>query len=137
MSILSVIGAGGMAAASQAQMEAATSNTVGGTPLNTNWHPGVAKAWIEAVGNGTSISVSWNITSITDTGTGTLDVTIATDFSSDRYVICCTCVSGTQRTHVITTQSAGAFQAKYFSTVDGATLGDPTYWMFACFGDQA
>jgi hypothetical protein len=73
--------------ATQTQVEAITSNVTVMTPLNTNWHPGVAKCWLNAAGAGTSISASHNITSITDTGTGVLDVTIGTDFSSANYVI--------------------------------------------------
>lgn len=80
----------GLAAATQAEMETATSNTVAVTPLSTNWHPGVAKAWIKCDGAGTSITASRNITSITDVGTGKLTVTIATDFSSAAYAVVAT-----------------------------------------------
>lgn len=72
--------------ASQANMEAASDNTVMVTPLAVNWHPGVAKAWILFNGTGTAaITSSYNITSITDNGTGDYTITIATDFSGSNY----------------------------------------------------
>ena len=74
------------AAATQAEMEAMASNTVFATPLNVNWHPGIAKAWIRFNGTGViAINASHNITSITDDGVGKYTVTIATDFSSANY----------------------------------------------------
>ena len=51
----------GLAAATQAEMETATSNTVAATPLNTNSHPGVAKAWLKCSGDGLTINNSYNI----------------------------------------------------------------------------
>ena len=128
---------GGMSAASQAEMETATSNTVGVTPLNANWHPGVAKVWLKAAGDGSAITVSWNVTSITDTGTGILDVTIATDFSSINYIIHATPPSPAPYSIKTTTAyigAAGSFQMRCF---DGSNaLIDPEYYMVTCFGDQ-
>jgi len=133
--------ASGLSAATQAEMEAATSNTVSATPSNTKFHPGVAKAWIKAVGNGTSITVSHNITSITDTGVGNLLVTIATDFSSANYVIVA-CPEGNTTDNdnaklLLTTFtiSAGAFSSWCHNVLGGGAV-DPTSYFFACFGDQ-
>lgn len=72
--------------ASQANMETATDNTVMVTPLAMKWHPGVAKAWVRLDGTGTAaITSSYNITSITDNGTGDYTITIATDFADGNY----------------------------------------------------
>lgn len=121
-----------VSAATQAEMEAASSNTVTATPGNTNWHPGVAKAWLkcDAAGN---ISVSHNITSITDTGTGDVAITIGTDFSSANYVVVAT-LEGNQRMVAATSFAAGSFSLKSF--VDGGGASDPTSYFVACFGDQ-
>jgi len=55
---------------------------------------GVAKGWIKFVGSGTiAISASHNVTSITDDGTGTYDVTWATDFSSADYSVTLGCAN--------------------------------------------
>jgi hypothetical protein len=119
-------------------MEAATSNTVFATPLNLNWHPGVAKVWLRAAANGTSISASYNVTSITDNGPGSITVTIDTDFSSANYVITtfgAGANSNTAQLNYVTSQAAGSFSADCINP--NFTNVDPqTAWFFACFGDQ-
>jgi len=123
----------GLAAATQAEMEAASSNTVAATPSNTNFHPGVAKAWLKCDVSGV-IAVSHNITSITDTGVGVVTVTIATDFSSVNYVVIVT-PGRTERLVGASITNAGVFQATSDNT--SATPADPTNWFITCFGDQA
>jgi hypothetical protein len=71
-------------AASQANMEAASDNTVMVTPLATKWHPGVAKGWCEW-GVSSTIGASQNVSSVTDTGTGNWTVNWTTSFSSANY----------------------------------------------------
>src|SRR3990167_10910641 len=61
-----------------------------GTQLKTymGTASGAAKAWVVFVGTGTvTINASFNITSITDNGTGLYTINIATDFSTDNYGI--------------------------------------------------
>lgn len=131
-------GGGSSVAASQTEMEAATSNipAVPVTPLSINWHPGVAKAWLVCNAAG-AIQASHNITSITDTGAGAVTVTIATDFSSSEYCIIGTALLGSSA-HVIDihidTAAAGSFLGNCRNEVTTET--DPTRWFFACFGDQ-
>jgi hypothetical protein len=129
----------GLAAATQAEMEAATSNTVAATPLNLKGHPGVAKVWLKAARDGTAINASYNVTSITDNGTGDITVTIDTDFSSGNYSIT-TFGAGTGGTtaliNQIYVQAAGSFSA--YCTNGTFGFVDPQFaWFFACFGDQA
>src|SRR3990167_3288016 len=75
-------------AASQAEMEAASSTSVFATPGRTQYHPGVAKAWASFNGTGTpAMIVSHNVDStITDNGLGDYSFTVTTDFSSGNYV---------------------------------------------------
>ena len=120
--------------ATQTQVEAITSNVTYMTPLNTNWHPGVAKCWLHAVGTGLSISASHNITSITDTGTGLLTVTIATDFSSANYVIVASVYPVGHTWARIGDQTAGSFRIDN-RDVSG-TYEDPNSYYVTCFGDQ-
>ena len=76
----------GAAAASQAEMEAASSDAVMATPGSINWHPGVAKFWVEFSMSGTwSIQASHNVLAVVDSGTGLGSVTIDTDFSGADY----------------------------------------------------
>jgi hypothetical protein len=136
--------ASGLAAATQAQTETATSNTVAVTPLSTNWHPGVAKAWIVAAGDGSSILASHNITSITDTGSGELTVTIGTDFSSTNYVVVATAgkanSSSTGQTVNYCGNGSGTLFAGVFilanMNIYNGSLGDPSVYYAACYGDQ-
>jgi hypothetical protein len=134
---LSFATASSLAAATQAQMEAASSNTVAVTPLSTNWHPGVAKAWANVNGAGTVINASHNVASITDTGTGVLDVTLTTAFSSASYVILITAKNGagSPRIMYVSAQLAGSFQAS--SSNSAGAADDPQSYLIACFGDQS
>jgi hypothetical protein len=124
--------ANGLAAATQAEMETATSNTVAATPLQTNFHPGVAKAWLKCDQNG-NISVSHNITSITDTGTGVVTVTIGTDFSTANYVVTAT-VAPQERVIGVSITNSGVFVTDCRNS--GSPVDSSTYF-FTCFGDQA
>lgn len=124
------------AAATQAQMEAASSNTVMATPGTMNWHPGVAKAWVKCDIAG-AIQASHNITSVTDDAVGRVTVTIANDLSSADYVVAPGVLrGGTGRTFpAVVAQAAGSFQME---NTEGGTssLVDPTSWFAVCFGDQ-
>jgi len=71
-------------AATQAEMEAATSVDVFSSPGRQHFHPGHPKAWVRFQVTGT-IDASYNITSITDNAPGDWTVNIATDFSSANY----------------------------------------------------
>ena len=71
----------------QSEMETATSTTLAVTPGRQHFHPGHPKVWGYAtVSGGTpTLETSYNLTSITDTGTGQLTATIATDFSDAEW----------------------------------------------------
>lgn len=120
--------------ATQAQMEAASANTVPVTPGTANWHPGVAKAWLQCNAAGT-VDVSHNITSITDNGAGNLTVTIATDFSSANYVVIVGTEGGNARSGYAASKTAGTVECYARDVADAPT--DPTKWHIAFFGDQA
>ena len=128
----------GATAASQAEEEAASSTTVFTTPGRQHFHPGVAKCWgTVTVSAGTpTLNANYNLTSITDTATGRLTVTIGNDFSSANY----SAVQGlndvadsARRLFAITSKAAGSFEMRASSTA--GTLLDPDGWEFACFGD--
>ena len=77
-------GAAVFAAATHAEMEAASSTTTTVTPGRTVYHPGVAKAWLMFY-HSTTVAASYNITSVANTATGQYTITIATDFSGADY----------------------------------------------------
>lgn len=78
---------GDQAVATQADMEAASSTTAVVTPGRAQYHPGVAKAWINFNGTGTvATRASHNVSSITDNGTGDYTVNFTTAMSSANWV---------------------------------------------------
>jgi hypothetical protein len=78
---------GPMIPATQAQMEAYSSTGVVVTPLNLQYHPGVAKAWAEISGTAVpaSVLVSHNVNTVTDNGTGDYTINFSAAFSGANY----------------------------------------------------
>lgn len=132
--------------ATQAEMEAGSSTTTVVTPGRQHYHPSACKAWGKAPGAGTSLTVNYNITSVSDTGTGRLGVNIGTDFSSANYSI------GAQLERSVTALTAtgvedsairnaspavGSFEIEsYDQTAITFVAQDPANYFWECFGDQ-
>ena len=67
---------------------AASSLTIRGEgSAQTSIQQGLAKCWSNVVGNGTAISDSFNLTSLTDNATGSFTKTIANDMASINYSV--------------------------------------------------
>jgi len=130
--------AAGLAAATQAEMEAATSNTVAATPANTKYHPGVAKVWIIANTSGT-IGGSYNVASITDEGVGKLLVTYTTAFSSVNYSLNMSIVGGSAHAYWFE-QGSGNYAVgscrAYVMTFAGSYVDPGSSYLVSGFGDQ-
>lgn len=74
-------------AATQSDQETGTSLTRFVTSGTQHFHPAGCKFWVQTTGAASQvIGVSYNTTSIADTATGRMTVTIATDFSSANWV---------------------------------------------------
>jgi hypothetical protein len=133
--------------ATQAEMETGSSTTKVVTPGRLQYHPAVCKCWGMANGAGTSLVVSYNVTSISDTGTGRLGVTIATDFSTANYGIQCTLqrsvtslsATGVEDNNIRNaSQAAGSFEVEsYDHTSVTMAAQDPAQYYWACHGNQA
>ena len=54
-----------------------------GNSTTTNLQQGLAKAWVQAVGAGTSYNDSFNTSSLTDVGAGNIRVTYTNNMSND------------------------------------------------------
>ena len=126
------------AAATQAEMEAASSLLVVVTPGRVVFHPGVAKVWVQGTPNSTTIISSYNVTSLGDTAVGQQTVTIATDFSSTTYNVQVT-VGDTSTTlaksATVMSKAAGSYVMN--SVVEAGSGSDPsTDWNSVGFGDQ-
>jgi hypothetical protein len=124
-------------AASQAQMETATSAVTFVSPNTTKYHPGVAKAW--AFFNGTNTGTitalaSHNISSIERTGTGTYSILFTNPLSSAQYVVAATAVGASFGSrNVSQAPSSSSFSITVFSNAGAAE--DRTSVQFVVFGD--
>ncbi len=124
--------AGTIEYAVQSEMETGTSNTLAVTPGRQHYHPSAAKAWVNCGVTG-NVLASYNVTSVTDTGTGEATVNYTTSFSSTNYVI----VASVQAGSVLVSYASpatGSVLLRAFSDV-GAAI-DPTAYSAAMFGDQ-
>lgn len=76
-------------AATQAEMEAASSTSVYVSPGREKYHPGVAKAWACITWSGAtpSLSAGYGVASITDVSIGRVRLTFSTAFSSANYAV--------------------------------------------------
>ena len=136
---------GGGTAASQAEQEAGTDVTVFTSPGRQQFHPSAAKLWGKFTANSTTIEASYNITSVADTATGRMTVTIATDFSGADWCGLLSVELGDATTEKIgidldSAPAAGTCVLEGTDLTDGSTPfsgKDPVAWFLAGFGDQA
>ena len=129
--------AAGLAAASQAEMEAASSNAVAVTPGRAHYHPGVAKTWCFSDASAPpTVQGSYNVTTAARSGQGAFTLTVADDFADAVYAA------------VGTAQAAAPYEA--FVSVTGKAAGVITLvctehdgdaadapWNIIAFGEQA
>lgn len=130
-----------IAAATQTEQEAGSSQAAFVSPGTQQYHPSAAKCWGKFTANSTTIEASYNITSIADTGTGQMTVTIATDFSGADWAATLTLERTTGAPiglvpGINTAPTAGTVVIESQSTAFGVPLTDPTAWHFVGFGDQ-
>jgi len=133
--------------ANQSAMESASATEQAVSPGVQQYHPGHPKFWAYVtVSAGTpTLQTSYNVTSITDTATGQLTVTIATDFSSANWAPQLTIqrpnttqdranqLHGTVRSGGI---AAGTILVECNSGDDTPVLTDPASWSVMGLGDQ-
>ncbi len=126
-----------VSAATQAQMEAATSNVVTVTPGTAKWHPGMPKAW-GYITPATTVSASYpgSGVSVVQNGTGDFTITHGVTFSSSAYAIVAQLhltSSATSMRWSIKAQNATTFQLLTFDASNAAA--DPTQFSYVLFGD--
>lgn len=126
--------------ATQANQETGTANDRFVSPGRQQYHPSAAKAFCKVNAAATISGVSFNISSVTDTGVGiaTFNFTIA--FASTGYVVVAMLMSASV---IVVAQSvlndwASASAARVDSVSVGAapTQTDPAFYCIAAFGDQ-
>lgn len=124
------------AAASQAQQEAGSSNSVMTTPGVQQHHPSANKVWGVADETGT-LFVNYNVTSVTDVGTGIITVTIATDYSGAVYPIVPSVYDGSDAVFPQIAALPGAGSFSISCHLHDGTLNDPQLYYWLSAGDQA
>lgn len=129
-------GVAGAVIATQANMESAASTgstSLIVTPGRLQYHPGTAKAWVRFDGSSLSVTAAaaYNVTSITDNGTGSYTVFWTTPFSSATYAP----MPGANLNHVrIASISSNSVQ---LITLDlSGTAADASIVTLIAFGDQ-
>ena len=75
-----------IAAASQAEVLAATSNTVFVTPGRAQYHPGVAKAWASVASDASLGTPDWGVSGVTRNSAGNYTISWDTEFATTVYV---------------------------------------------------
>lgn len=120
-------------AASQAEMEAASSTTVAATPGRAQYHPGVAKAW-GMIGAGPVVTVGYNVASVSDQ-VEAWRVTLTVGFSSSSYVVVVTQLADAELILNVSIISGTVFDVHARTRAAGTSV-DPNTFMFAAYGDQ-
>lgn len=116
----------------QSEQETGSSTTLAVTPGRQHFHPSAAKAWVQFNSAGT-VAASYNITSVTDSGTGGWTVNIATDFSSASYGVATSVENSTTRIMMLGTPTAGTIPILVEDSTFNAA--DATAMRVIAFGD--
>ncbi len=128
----------------QSEMETGTDATRAVTPGRQHFHPSAAKCWgYSVISAGApqqpAAGASFNTTSITDTATGRITITIGTDFGTANYCVVAEAgaiATDAEFTYVLgSSRAAGSFEIRH--TNNGGTLTDPFDWSWVAFGDHA
>ena len=127
--------------ATQAEMEAASSNTVAVTPGRAQYHPGMAKAWVTFAGGSGVISASYNVASVTRNGTGDYTINFSTAFSDANYAFAASARRDAGQTNFVIINTKGdtapTTTAHRINTmVNSIALTDPQSVSLVYFGDQ-
>lgn len=130
-SIDTIIGA---VVATQINQESASATNLVVSPGRQQFHPSAAKVWATADAAGALLG-SYNMTSVTDDGIGTITFTWNTDFSSGNYACVATPESSTLAAACrIQMRVAGSIQVVVYN--ESGTTQDPDRFHIVVFGDQ-
>jgi hypothetical protein len=129
--------------ATQAQIETGTSTAVFSSVGNLKYHDGVAKAWVtgDYAGSGTPpLTDSYNVSSVTDGGTGLAAPQFTTSFSSANYIQSGMCQRAITNSALWPAIRQGADPTSSGCSIafvsDGAANTDPEFYSLLFHGDQ-
>lgn len=129
----------GLTSATQALQESAVGNTSYVSPGTQQYHPSAAKFWVRFNGGGTTIDDQYNVSSITDGGTGESTVNLDDAFSSTNWIV-----------GALAQETANSVAGSVFPNSRGVTVStaivrgvngalafaDPLRWNVWGYGDQ-
>lgn len=105
------------------------------TPSTFRSHSGSIKGWVKADTGGGQV-VAYNVTSLSDRGTGQVDVTWGIDFSGVHYVAGGAAQSDALRTVTVHNSVTPTATLTVFDCFDSAgNLADPNNWHLWAMGD--
>lgn len=121
-------------AASKSDQQTGTSTTLAVTPSQQQSHDSAAKAWVSFTGSTGAILASYNVASVSRSGTGQFTVTYTNAFSSANYAASVT----SNGAGIISTgngnQLAASIDIRFTNTSNVNT--DPPQGFLICFGRQ-
>ena len=134
--VLSATSVAGAVIATQAQMESAASagsTSLIVTPGRLQYHPGAAKGWVRFDGSAASVTsgAAYNVSHITDNGTGNYTVFWSTAFSSANYAVDASTNLANSRVASISSNSAQVICLDL-----SGTAADASIISMIAFGDQ-
>lgn len=118
--------------ATQSEMESASDNGRAVTPGRAHFHPGVAKVWVSVDETGNEED-SYNVSSVSDDGTGEVTITIDENFSGSYCIVCSPQQNSVEIFAQVTTSTTGSFTI--LTTSEAGAQADPDLYMAAAFGD--
>lgn len=130
----------GAVVATQADQETSTSVITVVTPGRQQFHPSAAKSWA-VFGVAGDVQASYNVSSVTDTGTGVATVNFTTNFSSGSYPAIATLYDANGYIPVISA-AGGLFRTTTscrvgsVNFVTGLFIDPSVGYNFVAFGDQ-
>jgi len=131
--ILDLAGSG-LAAASVAEMEAASSNTVAVTPGRITRSPLVLKVAGAFENDGSLMTSTIGVSSVTDNGTGTFQINFSTNFGSHYFTPVASAHGTAARSIVFDARAVGDVDVYVFDS--GGSAADPGNCYFHIQGDQ-
>lgn len=126
-------------AATQSDQETSTSTTTYVSPGRQQYHPSAAKAWVRFTGiTTTTITSSYNVSSLTDNGTGDTTINFTVSFSSATSYSWAG-MGNTANADVIAVKDSSAAptaSALRVANRTGGSSADTAMSSVICFGDQ-
>jgi hypothetical protein len=134
--VIAAPGGSSVSAATQAEQESGSSTTVYTSPARQHFHLSAAKFLVKFDASGTT-NFDYNVTSVTDVGTGEWTVNIATDFATAHWAVSAIGDRGSDPSFVtIKDGGMGAGSVGVLMYTHAGSLLDPTGFICALgFGD--